>query len=68
MKKITLEEFAGSMGQVKAAEMLGVRQSAVSKALRLKRKVFVLVLDDGSVQAEEIKPFPAPKQVAANAL
>lgn len=61
MKKLTLKEFAELEGQVQAANMLGVRQSAISKALRLRRNIFVEVYQDGSVKAEEVKPFPSHK-------
>ncbi|MDU4154371.1 Cro/CI family transcriptional regulator [Phytobacter diazotrophicus] len=61
MKKLTLREFAEQVGQVKAASKLGIRQSAISKALRLKRNIFVEVNPDGTVKAEEVKPFPTQK-------
>ncbi|WP_353613935.1 Cro/CI family transcriptional regulator [Mangrovibacter phragmitis] len=66
MKKITLKEFAEQVGQVNAAIRLGVRQSAVSKALRYRRNIFVTVHDDGSVEAEEIKPFPTQRGDVSN--
>ncbi len=49
---------------MKTAQRLGVRQSAISKALRLGRRIYVKTLDDGSVEAEEIRPFPAKKCTA----
>lgn len=58
MKRYNLSEFAKKLGQSKAAEKLGIYQSAVSKAIRTGRKITVLVYDDGRVEAEEIKPFP----------
>ncbi|MDU4656150.1 Cro/CI family transcriptional regulator [Klebsiella oxytoca] len=61
MKKLTLKEFADQEGQVKAASKLGIRQSAISKALMLKRNIFVLVHPDGTTEAEEVKPFPTKK-------
>jgi len=63
MKKLTLREFAEQEGQVKAASKLGIRQSAISKALRVKRNIFVEVNPDGTVRGEEVKPFPTPKAV-----
>ena len=66
MTKLTLKEFAEKEGQVNAAMRLGVRQSAVSKALRLGRKIFVVIHPDGTVEAEEIKPFPTQKSEALN--
>ncbi|EAM6080653.1 Cro/Cl family transcriptional regulator [Salmonella enterica] len=59
MQKETLADYALKHGQLKTAQVLGVRQSAISKALRVGRKIYVKTLDDGSVEAEEIRPFPA---------
>ncbi|QBX68685.1 Cro/CI family transcriptional regulator [Serratia quinivorans] len=61
MQKISLKDFAHREGQAKAAELLGVRQSAISKAIKRGRKVVVTILDDGTVGAEELKPFPSQK-------
>lgn len=58
MKTLTLKEFAEEVSQAKAAVQLGVRQSAISKAIRMGRKVTVRVFPDGSVKAEETKDFP----------
>ena len=66
MSKITLKEFAEREGQANAAMRLGVRQSAVSKALRARRKIFVVIHADGSVEAEEVKPFPNSKSETMN--
>ncbi|HBC1013235.1 TPA: Cro/Cl family transcriptional regulator [Escherichia coli] len=64
MKKETLSDYTIKHGQMKTAQRLGVRQSAISKALRLGRRIYVKTLDDGSVEAEEIRPFPAKKCTA----
>ncbi|WP_194426017.1 Cro/CI family transcriptional regulator [Klebsiella quasipneumoniae] len=64
MKKLTLKEFADQEGQVKAASKLGIRQSAISKALRLKRNIFVLVHPDGTTEAEEVKPFNKEERIS----
>ncbi|HEF8772446.1 TPA: hypothetical protein RG734_001437 [Providencia stuartii] len=61
MKRIPLTAFATELGQNKVAEMLGVRQSAISKAILKKRNIYVIQKSDGSIEAEEIKPFPASK-------
>ncbi|WP_312274840.1 Cro/CI family transcriptional regulator [Pseudescherichia sp.] len=68
MTKMTLREFAESVGQVKAAACLGIKQSAISKAIRLQRRIIISINPDGSVEAEEIKPFPAQKQGFENAV
>ncbi|EBW8392047.1 Cro/Cl family transcriptional regulator [Salmonella enterica subsp. enterica serovar Florida] len=59
MQKETLADYALKHGQSKTAQLLGVRQSAISKALRVGRNIYVKTFDDGSVEAEEIRPFPA---------
>lgn len=59
MKIIPLSEYVMANGQAKTAEELGVYQSAISKALKHKRKVNVLVNENGKIEAEEIRPFPS---------
>jgi len=60
MRRIPLIDFIREKkGQVAAAELLGMSQGALSKALRLGRSVFVTEHDDGSVTAEEVRPFPS---------
>ncbi len=61
MKKISLKDYANIEGQAKAAASLGVRQSAISKAIRAERNVTVTIHEDGRVEAEEIKAFPTQK-------
>jgi hypothetical protein len=56
---MTLSEFASEQGQIKAAEVIGMRQSSLSKALAAGRAVFVTEHDDGTFSAEEVKPFPS---------
>ncbi|EPR9083549.1 Cro/CI family transcriptional regulator [Cronobacter dublinensis] len=60
--QISLREYAEQVGQSKAAAALGMRQSAISKALKLGRKVVVTIDGDGRVFAEEMKPFPTQKR------
>jgi hypothetical protein len=67
MRKITLKNFAEEVGQANAATQLGVRQSAISKAIRLNRRIFITLNADGSIDAEEIKIFPTQKQGVENA-
>ncbi|WAT10111.1 Cro/CI family transcriptional regulator [Rouxiella badensis] len=65
MERISLQEFVSSKGQEKTAELFGIRQSAISKALALGRKITVIIHDDGRVEAQELKPFPNSKTLAA---
>ncbi|MHB9807040.1 Cro/CI family transcriptional regulator [Pantoea ananatis] len=64
MKTITLKEFAEEVSQAKAAIKLGVRQSAISKAIRAGRNVTVSIFSDGSVKAQETKDFPCMRRDA----
>ncbi|AGG31972.1 Cro/CI family transcriptional regulator [Morganella morganii] len=61
MERIPLTTFATEVGQHKTAEMLGVRQSAISKAILKKRNIYVIKKQDGTVEAEEVKTFPSGK-------
>ncbi|ERK06077.1 hypothetical protein J8631_09820 [Serratia fonticola] len=65
MERISLQDFVSSKGQEKTAELFGIRQSAISKALALGRNITVIVHDDGRVEAQELKPFPSQKTLAA---
>ena len=65
MERISLQEFVSSKGQEKTAELFGIRQSAISKALALGRKITVIVYEDGRVEAQELKAFPSSKTLAA---
>ena len=56
--KISLAEYVDEVGQARAADAIGVHQTAISKAIRVGRKIFVNPLPDGKIKAEEIKPFP----------
>ncbi|MBF4179083.1 Cro/CI family transcriptional regulator [Lelliottia nimipressuralis] len=62
MRKITLKSFAEEVGQVKAADQLGVRQSAISKAIKSGRNVVVTISNGGEVTAEEVKAFPSQRR------
>ena len=62
MKTLTLKEFADEVSQAKAALQLGVRQSAISKAIRTGRNVIVRIFPDGTVKAEETKYFPCSRK------
>lgn len=65
MDKLTLADYVKENGQAKAADAIGVHQTAISKAVRVGRKIFVTTLPDGRVQAEELRPFPSIKNAAA---
>lgn len=65
MQKMTLAEFVEVNGQAKAADAIGVHQTAISKALRVRRKIFVTTTNNGDVEAEEVRPFPSGKHEAA---
>ena len=62
MRKITLKSFAEEVGQAKAAIQLGVRQSAISKAIRSGRNVVVTISVEGRISAEEVKSFPSQRR------
>lgn len=59
MRRIPLNEFATERGQVQAASLLGMTQGALSKALRVGRSIYVTEHDDGTLTAEEVRPFPS---------
>lgn len=59
MHQITLKDFADDKGQTKAAQLLGLTQGALNKAIRVGRDIYVTEHGDGTYTAEEIKPFPA---------
>ncbi|QCT21796.1 hypothetical protein FEM41_20125 [Jejubacter calystegiae] len=65
VQRIKLEDYAKRFGQTKTAKALGVYQSAINKALFSKRNITVIVHADGSVSAEEIKPFPSVRRDSA---
>jgi len=65
MDKVTLADYVKENGQAKAADIIGVHQTAISKAVRVGRKIFITTKPDGSVEAEELRPFPSSKNAAA---
>ncbi|MDR0219057.1 MAG: Cro/Cl family transcriptional regulator [Enterobacteriaceae bacterium] len=62
MEKILLAEYVKQNGQVKAANLVGVHQTAISKALKAGRNIVLIRQEDGSYKAEEWRPFPSQKQ------
>ncbi|PHM29392.1 Cro/CI family transcriptional regulator [Xenorhabdus budapestensis] len=61
MEKIPLSEYVKQNGQAKTASLIGVHQTAISKALRAGRKIFLIRQEDGSYKAEECRSFPSQK-------
>ncbi|WP_024530244.1 Cro/CI family transcriptional regulator [Serratia fonticola] len=59
MQRMKLKDYANRFGQTKAAKDLGVYQSAIFKAISSERDITVTVHEDGTVSAEELKPFPS---------
>ncbi|HAY42218.1 MULTISPECIES: Cro/CI family transcriptional regulator [Pseudomonas] len=66
MQRTPLKEFVTRVGQIKAAEELGMTQGGISKALRAGREVYVIEQGNGKYKAEEIKPFPGQVQRLAS--
>ena len=65
MKTITLGEYLSSHGtQSDLAKALGIQQSAVSQMYRSKRTITISLMDDGTIEANEIRPIPARKSAA----
>jgi DNA-binding transcriptional regulator YdaS (Cro superfamily) len=65
MKTVTLGEYLELHGtQSDLAKALGVQQSAVSQMHRSNRNITITLMDDGSIQANEIRPIPARKTAA----
>ncbi|ECP4590357.1 hypothetical protein HJ50_24325 [Salmonella enterica subsp. enterica serovar Muenchen] len=62
MNKVHLSEYAKNVGQERAAASLGVRQGAISKALKSGRTIYVIISPDGTVAAEEVRSFPSTKK------
>lgn len=58
MTRTTLQEYVSKNGQVKAARLLGVTQSAICKALKYKREIYI-EKKDGRVTSYEVKKFPS---------
>lgn len=67
MSRVHIKDFARERGQTKAAEMLGLTQGALNKALRVGRDIYVTETADGSVVAEEVRPFPSQAQFKKSA-
>lgn len=65
MKTVSLGEYLSSHGtQSDLAKALGIQQSAVSQMYHSSRDISITLMDDGSIQANEIRPIPARKTAA----
>jgi predicted transcriptional regulator len=65
MKTVSLGEYLSSHGtQSDLAKALGIQQSAVSQMHRSNRTISITIFDDGSIEANEIRPIPARKHAA----
>lgn len=58
MEKIELSVLVSTLGQKRVADLFGVQQSAINKALKTNRKIFAIRVNGEIVGAEEVKPFP----------
>ncbi|BBP76495.1 hypothetical protein PHLH7_25990 [Pseudomonas sp. Ost2] len=65
METVTLGEYLSLHGtQSDLAKALGIQQSAVSQMFRSKRTITITLMDDGSLEANEVRPIPAKKTAA----
>lgn len=65
MKTVTLGEYLALHGtQSDLAKALGIQQSAVSQMYRSKRTISISLMDDGTIEANEVRPIPARKAAA----
>lgn len=60
--KISLAQYVDEVGQAKAAQAIGVHQTAISKAVRVGRQIFIDKLPTGEVKAIEYREFPHRKK------
>ncbi|MBT0725442.1 hypothetical protein HH682_13645 [Rosenbergiella sp. S61] len=61
-QKIKLKDYVKQHGQTKAAQDLGVYQSAIFKAIALNRDITLTIHSNGVITAKETKPFPSIKK------
>lgn len=59
MTRIPIKQFAQERGQAEAAQLLGMTQGGLSKAIRVGRDIYVTKEKDGRFTAEEVRPFPS---------
>ncbi|YCH28989.1 Cro/CI family transcriptional regulator [Erwinia sp. D4-22] len=64
-QRVKLKDYANRFGQTKTASDLGVYQSAIFKAISSARDITVIIHEDGTISAEELKSFPSNKHKGA---
>ncbi len=62
MENVSLDGLVSRLGQARVARALGVKPASIAKAIRTRRNIMVMVNDDGSYVAKEIRPFPSRVQ------
>ena len=62
MENVSLDDLVSRLGQARVARALGVKPASIAKAIRTRRSIMVMVSDDGSCIAKEIRPFPSKVQ------
>ncbi len=62
MKQITLNELVEVRSQSEVARLLGVSAPAITKAIKSGRTILVTEHEDGTLEAEELRPFPSTKK------
>lgn len=62
MENVPLDDLVSRLGQARVARALGVKPASIAKAIRTHRNITVMVKDDGSCFAQEIRPFPSKGQ------
>ena len=59
MENVSLNDLVSKLGQARVARALGVKPASIAKAIRIRRNIMVMVNDDGSCVAKEVRPFPS---------
>lgn len=62
MKQITLNELVEVSSRSEVARLLGVSAPAITKAIKSGRTILVTEHEDGTLEAEELRPFPSTKK------
>lgn len=55
MKEVQLDEYLKSCSQSELADAVGCHQTAISRMVRVKRPMFVVVHDNGQIELIERK-------------
>ncbi|UVM14833.1 Cro/CI family transcriptional regulator [Pseudomonas sp. B21-023] len=59
MNRTLLPELVERIGQTAVAKGLDVSAPAIAKAVKAGRVIFVIENDDGTLEGEELRPFPS---------